>query len=273
MPLIAPGDLDRVGLAADDVVGVTNPLRVEESILRPALRPGLLAAAAGNAARGERAVALFEIGTIFLVPAAGALLPDERVHVGAVLSGASATVGDAVDLVRSLESALRLEPLALDAAALAGLHPGRGARVVAGDRTVGVVGQVAAGIVETHGLDGAHYLELDVSALIDAPRRAEQYRPISPFPPVNIDLAFVTSDDTPAAAIATTIRDAGGDLLESCALFDEFRSDAFGVDARSLAFALRFRALDRTLTDDEVAPLRRAAIDAVVATHGATLRG
>ena len=273
MPLIAPRDLERVGLAAEAVVGVTNPLRVEESILRPALRPGLLAAAAGNAARGERVVSLFEIGTVFLPPVDGALLPDERVHVGAVLTGSSASVGDVVDLVRSLESALRLEPLTLDAAALAGLHPGRGAKVISGDRAVGVIGQIAATVVDHHGLDGAHYLELDVSALLTAPRRDVRYRPISSFPPVNLDLAFVASDEVSAAAIATTINDAAGDLLESCTLFDEFRSDAFGGGVRSLAFALRFRALDRTLTDDEVAPLRRAAIDAVVATHGAALRG
>ncbi len=272
MPLISPADLERVGLAANAVVTVTNPLRVEESILRSSLRSGLLTAAAGNAARGERSVALFELGTVFAPPVAGALLPDEHPHLGAVLTGPDVRVGAAVDVIRSVESALRLEPLVLDAGTLAGLHPGRGARVLAGDIEIGVVGEVDPAIVDAHGLDRAVFLELNVDALLDAARRGARYVPISSFPPVNFDLAFVVRDDTAAAAVVATIEAAGGDLLESCRLFDEFRSDALGSGNRSLAFALRCRALDRTLSDTDIAPLRQTIIDAVIATHAASLR-
>ena len=77
----------------------------------------------------------------------------------------------------------------------------------------------------------------------------------------------------PAASVAATLRDAGGALLESVRCFDVFRSAGLGAGRVSLAFALRFRAGDRTLTDAEVGGLRQACIDAVVSTHGAELRG
>ena len=95
---------------------------------------------------------------------------------------------------------------------------------------------------------------------------------MSRFPASTIDLAFVVDDRVPAARVESTLRDAGGELLEHVELFDVFRSDALGPGKVSVAFSLRFRAPDRTLTDEEVGRLRRAAIDAVAAAHGAELR-
>jgi phenylalanyl-tRNA synthetase beta chain len=96
---------------------------------------------------------------------------------------------------------------------------------------------------------------------------------VSRYPASSIDLAFVVSDSVPAGDIMRTLRAAGGELLEQVSVFDTFRSDAIGPGRVSLAFSLQFRAPDRTLTDGEVAGLRRQAIDAVVAAHGAELRG
>ena len=95
----------------------------------------------------------------------------------------------------------------------------------------------------------------------------------SPYPPSNIDLAFVVDDAVAAAAVATTLRLAGGDLVEDVSLFDVFRSDALGAGRKSLAFSIRYRAADRTLTDAEVAGLRDTAIAAVTGAYGAVLRG
>ena len=92
------------------------------------------------------------------------------------------------------------------------------------------------------------------------------------FPASSVDLAFVVDDHTAAAAVQNTLVRAGGELLEHVALFDVFRSEVLGPHKVSLAFGLRFRALDRTLTDDEVSTLRQKCIDAVVAAHGAELR-
>ena len=114
--------------------------------------------------------------------------------------------------------------------------------------------------------------EADLDAFRAAPRRDRTFRPLSPYPPSTIDLAFVVDDTVPAAAVAATLGDVAADLTESVRAFDEFHSPALGTGKRSLAFALRFRAADRTLTDAEVAALRQRCVDAVVAAYGATLR-
>jgi phenylalanyl-tRNA synthetase beta chain len=115
--------------------------------------------------------------------------------------------------------------------------------------------------------------EADLGSLADAPRRDRTFVAPSPFPPSTIDLAFVVDEGVTAGELAATIRAAGGDLLEDVAVFDEFRSEALGAGRRSLAFALRFRAPDRTLTDAEVGDLRQRCIVAAADAHGADLRG
>jgi phenylalanyl-tRNA synthetase beta chain len=87
-----------------------------------------------------------------------------------------------------------------------------------------------------------------------------------------VDLAFVVSDDVAAHLVGRSLRRAGGELLESVELFDVYRGGGLPPRTRSLAYRLRFCALDRTLTDAEVGELRRACIEAVEEAHGAHLR-
>ncbi len=114
--------------------------------------------------------------------------------------------------------------------------------------------------------------EIDLDALLSGRRTDRRARGVSRFPASTIDLAVIVGDRVPAADIEATLRQAGGELLERVDLFDVFRSDAVGPGNVSLAFSLRFRAPDRTLTDEEVGRLRQRAIDAVRAAHGAELR-
>jgi len=145
--------------------------------------------------------------------------------------------------------------------------------VLVDGRPIGAVGEVATAVVDALALVApVAACELDVDALLTGARREMLARPVSRFPASTVDLAFVVDDAIPAAAIQTTLVHAGGDLLEHVALFDVFRSAALGPGKVSLAFTLRFRALDRTLTDDEVSTLRGKCIDAVVSAHGAELR-
>jgi phenylalanyl-tRNA synthetase beta chain len=95
---------------------------------------------------------------------------------------------------------------------------------------------------------------------------------VSRFPASAVDLAFVVPDEVPAAAVAATLRARVGDDLEDLDLFDVFRGDQLGAGCRSLAWRLRLRSGLRTLTDVDLATIRQAAIDAVVAAHGARLR-
>ena len=280
LPLLAPADLVRTGTERYGVVEVENPLRAEESILRPALLPGLLRAAAFNAAHGNNDVALFELGTVFAPPDAGATLPRELLSCAFVRTGSlrraphepdrPVTTADAVAVVESLAEELRLAECRLEAVSDAlGFHPTRTVAVVVDGRRAGVVGEVA------HAPDLAGPVvacELDVAVLAAASRVPRRAASVSRFPASSIDLAFVVDANVPAAAVRDTLRAAAGDLGERVELFDIFRSEQLGPDRLSLAFSVSFRAPDRTLTDAEVAGLRQAAIDAVVAAHGAELR-
>jgi phenylalanyl-tRNA synthetase beta chain len=272
---LAPGDLERAGLPAA-AVEVENPLDHSESILRTELLPGLLKAVRFNADRQNPDVRLFEIGRVFALPTSpGQVTPDEREDVAVVVAGSGVDGRVAARLWAILEDALRLADVRLVADAVPGLHPTRAARVVgAAGQTIGVVGEVDPDVSSAYGLvERVAYLCADFAALVAEPRRPRQARPVSRYPASDVDLAFAVYDTVPAAAVLATLREAGGELLERVELFDVYRGAQVGEARRSLAFRLRFRAPDRTLSDDELAAARQAAIDAVVAAHGAELRG
>ncbi|HYL53626.1 MAG TPA: phenylalanine--tRNA ligase subunit beta, partial [Acidimicrobiia bacterium] len=271
------------GLGAEGVIEVENPLRSEESILRPALLPGLLRAAAYNAAHGSADVALFETGTVFAPPAEGDRLPAERFHLAFARThmvrrapheaDRPVDVYDATAVLFALVGELRVADVQLDAATVEGFHPARAAHIVVDGTPVGHLGEVSTGVVGALDLAGPVIAgELDLDALLEGRRADRRARAVSRFPASTIDLALIVDDRVPAANVASTLREAGGDLLERVELFDVFRSEALGPGKVSLAFSLRFRAPDRTLTDEEVGRLRQRAIDAVAAAHGAELR-
>jgi len=105
------------------------------------------------------------------------------------------------------------------------------------------------------------------------PHGEREYRPVSRFPSSDIDLSFTVDDAVPAAAVEDTLRVAAGDLLAELRLFDVFRSAQLGEGRRSLTYRIRLQALDRTLTEDEIAEVRTTCIRAVERDHPATLRG
>jgi phenylalanyl-tRNA synthetase beta chain len=283
LSLVSPADLERAGAPVDRVVRATNPLRAEESVLRTAVLPGLLRAVAGNRAQGLADVALFEMGRVFLTPHGAGPLPDEPEHVALALAGQvrrrpveddrPVDVYDAVDAVQTVLDALGIHGSTLDPDTLIGYRAGRAARVVIDGRDAGTVGEVAPEVLDALGLDAPVVAaELVLDTLLDAARRDRTFRAPSRFPASNVDLAFVLADTVSAAAVLATLQRAVGDSLEDVRLVDVYTSDAFGPGRRSLAFTLRFRVPDRTLTNRDVAELRQHAIDAVVAAHDAELR-
>ncbi len=270
LPFLAPGQLERCGLAAAGIA-LVNPLVAEESVLRPSLLPGLVQAAGLNAARRRPGVTLFEIGHVFAPPPAGQVLPDEHEHLGVLLAGQDATAAVRTWLV--LAEHLHVEAPEVENAEVAGLHPTRAARLVVAGTVVGAAGQVDPAVLADHDIEErVAWLEVDLGALLDGPRRAETFRPVSRFPSSDVDLAFAVPDGISAAVVERTIA-AASPLVWSVRLFDVFRGAQVGEGRRSLAYAVRLQAPDRTLTDDDVAAARAACIAAVEHAHAAVLRG
>ncbi len=284
LPLIAEADLTRLHLSVERVVRATNALRAEEPVLRPAILPGLLKSVASNAARGIGDIALFELGHVFATPRNGQLLPDERDHLAFVASGTvrrgpvepdrPVDVYDATDTLKAIVEALKLATVETRPDDHPGYQLGRAATILVDGVAVGAVGELAPEVLSSFGASApAVAFEVEIDPLLDGSRRDLAFTPLSHYPAATMDLAFALDESVPAAAVLATIGRAGGDLLEEARVFDEFRSDALGAGRHSLAVALRFRAADRTLGDKELAALRRACIDAVVARHHAELRG
>ncbi|HEX4541055.1 MAG TPA: phenylalanine--tRNA ligase subunit beta, partial [Acidimicrobiales bacterium] len=276
--LLAPGDHGAVGLEGPSVE-VENPQAVEESVLRRTLLPGMLRALAFNLSHRYPDLRLFEIGHVFGWPLPGEQLPDETEHLGVALAWPEDDARSAVVVWRALCDALRVESVSMEAAPRPGLHPSRSARLVVRETgaELGGLGEVDPDVMRAFGLGARSgrvgWIEVDLGRLLGAPRRPLQARPVSRFPSSDVDLAFVVDDATPAGAVQETLARAGGDLLVELALFDVYRGEPIPPGRRSLAFRLRFCALDHTLTDDEVGEARRRCIEAVVSAHPAELRG
>ncbi|HET9769330.1 MAG TPA: phenylalanine--tRNA ligase subunit beta, partial [Acidimicrobiia bacterium] len=290
--LVSAADLAAAGLPAEGIE-LENPLRSEESLLRPAVLPGLLRAAAFNAGHGLPDVGLFEIGHVFLPPPAGQTLPDEREHLAMVLAGSVFRLPhepnrpvdghDAVGRLEAVAEALALADWHLEPGDAPGFAPGRAAVVMVDGSAVGAVGEIDPAVRAAFGLTGpgarggpevaVAALEVNLSAVLGAARKERRSVTPSRYPASTIDLAFVLDEPVPAGAARRTLAATAGDLLEDVRLFDVFRSDALGPNKKSLAFGLRFRAADRTLTDEEVGGLRQRCIDAMAKEHGASLRG
>ena len=272
MPFLAPGELTRCGLP-DDGITIANPLVAEQSVLRTSLLPGLVGAVAHNWAHRNHGVRLFEIGHTFNRAAdPTAELPDEREVLGAVLAGLDAS--DAVSLWHVVAEVLGFETVRIENAERPGLHPTRAARLMLGDLAVGALGEVDPGVLDAHGIgERLAYLEVDLDTLLAEAHGGATYRAFSLFPSSDIDLAFEVADEVPAASVEDVIRAAGGELLWSVRLFDVYRGTGVTDGHRSLAYALRFQAADRTLTEADVAQVRKTIIDAVQQSLPATLRG
>jgi phenylalanyl-tRNA synthetase beta chain len=150
-------------------------------------------------------------------------------------------------------------------------HPGRCAEVVVSNIVVGHAGQLHPAVAERSGLPkGTCAVELDLDAI---PLSSSLPAPsVSPFPAVFQDVSLVVSDDVPAQAVIDALREGAGQLLEDIRLFDVYAGPQIGEANKSLAMALRFRAADRTLTEDEASAARDAGIRKAAAAVGAVQR-
>ena len=272
-PLLGPGDHARAGLEVDEITAA-EPLAREESILRASLLPGLLRAVAFNQRHRVGDVRLFEIGNVFLASDRSAELPDEIERAAVVLAGDGDDAEAAKRVLDVVADAFHLEDMRVEPAVVPGLHPTRTATVTIAGNLAGHVGEVDPDVLAAHDVEGrVGFLGLDVAAVVPSSRSYVQARPLSRFPSSDIDLAFVVDDSVPAGGVERALRSAGGDLLVDLRLFDVYRGGQLASGRRSLAYRLRFHSLDHTLTDEEVAAVRRRCIDAVESTFPAELRG
>ncbi len=306
-PFVGEAAFDQLGLPADDplrhTVRLANPLSTEEPSYTTTLLPGLLRAAARNLGRGIPGVALFETGTVAFPADRGPApifgvdwrpsdaelaklfdaIPEQPLHLAVVLAGERERAGwwgagrtaswsDAIGLVRRLGEELGIE-IEVTSASRMPWHPGRCARLSVAGVELGHAGELHPHACAAFGLPArSAAVEIDLDLLM---ARAVDVVPgpeFSTFPVAKEDVALVVSVDVTTAEVEAALREGAGDYLETIRLFDVYTGDQVGAGHKSLAFALRFRAPDRTLTEQETGAARDAAVALAAERCGAVQR-
>ena len=306
-PFVGDATFDALGLAADDerrdVVRLANPLSSEEPSFTTTVLPGVLRAAARNLGRGASGVAVFETGPVAIPANQGPspiygvdrrptieeleallkTLPAQPLHLGVVYAGQIVREGwdgpgreaewtDAVGVVRRLAAELGVA-LEVRAVAYAPWHPGRCAEFSVDGKVIGHAGELHPTAAKNFGLPPRTAVaEIDLDALMAVAPEVVQAPEFSTMPVAKEDVALLVSADVTVAAVEAALREGAGELLESVRLFDTYVGEQLGEGKKSLAFALRFRAPDRTLTAEETNAAREAAVEAASSRLGAVQR-
>ena len=308
-PFVGAADLADLDITDDRarLVMLANPISEAQGGLRTTLLPGLLAVVRRNFSRGAAGVGVYEIGQVFRggsvaqsappirpsvaqhpeaseLAALAALLPDQPVHIAAVIAGEVEAAGwwgdgraaswiDAVAAGRRVAEALHVRLRAIPEVDRAPWHPGRCAALLAGDDVIGYAGELHPRVIAALGLPlRTAAMELDFAALCEAAVSVVPAPSVSTHPVVKEDIALIVPEDTSAAELLDCVAAGAGSLLESIRVFDEYRGAQIPDGHKSMAFAMRFRASDRTLSDAEVAAARTDAVASATTRFGAVLR-
>ena len=293
--------------AETDVPRVTlaNAMQEDVNELRLSMLPGLLDAAKRNVSRTLTDLAIFEVGLVFAprnqaevslpsgvkLPSEAELaalhesVPHQPLSLGAVFVGdrTSAQVGkksvkasylDAIQAARTAAHAVGVE-VYLEQVVVQGFHPGRTAaiKVVGSDDFIGYAGELHPELAAENDLPRqVGILELNLEVLFANAPELVQAQAVYTYPAATQGVYLVLKLDVPAGDVLNVLRSAAGELLEEITLVDDYRGSSLAEDEKSLTFALRFRASDRTLTQVEATEARDAAVAAANAKFGATIR-
>jgi phenylalanyl-tRNA synthetase beta chain len=284
-----------------DPVRLSNPMSVEQSVMRTMLLPGLFAAVRDNVDQLNDPPNLFELGRVYLwddeVVAApahaaepGAVLPHEPEALAIVLGGPlqpedwtrtrrPTDFYTLKGIVESVFRALRLEghfvPLGDAAGMFPYLHPGKAARVgVAPGVGVGVLGMLRPDVAAAFGIEDLelYVAALNMDRLAPVALQVGAFEDLGTYPPAVQDLAVVADRDVPAADVVTIARRAGGKLTRDVRVFDVYEGDQVPAGKRSLALRLVMRSPERTLSEKDISEVRRRVLQALERELGATLR-
>ncbi|HEV7950262.1 MAG TPA: phenylalanine--tRNA ligase subunit beta [Glaciihabitans sp.] len=308
-PFLSQKANDRFGsatAASTPAIRLANPLDAEAPLMRTSLIPGLLDIARRNLSRGLTDLALFETGVVFLpqegvvygvetLPAGAqrpspeeiatlsAGIPPQPHHVAALFTGDSlskqpsraavpAGIADALDVVAQVASAVGVQ-IRIVQGSHQSLHPGRTAELFVGEQSVGFAGELLPALAdEMHLPRIVGVVEVDLDAIIALSAGEIVPVAIASMPAATQDLSLVVPVSVPAGELLATVEEGGGSLLEDARLVDDYRGTGIEPGFKSLTFALRFRAPDRTLTAAEATAAKTAAVALAATRFDAVLR-
>ncbi|MBE9502998.1 MAG: phenylalanine--tRNA ligase subunit beta [Proteobacteria bacterium] len=279
----SPDELDRLAVPSQDIlrntIKILNPISEELSTMRSTVIPGLLNAAAINIKKQNKELMLFETGKVFL---SGNSHYSEGLRLCALMTGEKAPLlwkkgTDIFNLKGSLENLLDLLNLRdytfTNCSDISYLHPGKGAKVFSGDIELAVIGELHPSVVENYDLGQKLFIfDLDLGAVNKVRGEGKSFKDIPVYPFVERDVALLVDKNVDLSKIMESFRQKERKLLESVEIFDQFEGESIGEAKKSIAFRLRYRCFERTLTDEEVNKLHDSIVKGVVEESGATVR-
>ena len=274
---ISPSCYDKIGWAPDEPLRtsfkILNPLGEDTSIMRTTTLPSMLDILARNYSYRNKNARLYEIGRIYLPGGPDGLANEPKMlTLGAYGDGYGffTMKGAAEALLREL----RVENVRfLACGADPSYHPGRCAGVYAGEKLLGVMGQIHPTVAANYGVDCELYCaELSFDALLEAQGPGAEYVPLPRFPAVSRDIAVVCKEEVTVGALEDCIRRAGGKLLREIALFDIYRGQGVAEGSKSAAFSLTLRSDERSITAAEADEEIQDVLAALEKELGAVLR-
>jgi phenylalanyl-tRNA synthetase beta chain len=242
-------------------IALANPLSEIHTHLRPSLRASLLEVASKNLAKGVAQLRLFEVGPVYRREGTDTREP---LHLGLLVAG----LGEAAHWDRAERSA--------DYFDLSGTAQLLRDRFDLADSDRLDIAKIADAEAKAHGIKApVFYAEFSLEAWLQRAPLPERYQPVAAFPPVRRDLAVVVASALPQSRVEELIRAANAPHLETVQLFDLFRDkkgEKIGADQKSLAYALTYRASDRTLVEREVNEAHELIRKKLAAELGCTFR-
>ncbi len=285
---VAPRSLEVLG-GSDKPVALINPLSVEQSVMRTSLLPGLLENLSRSVRHQVDRVAIYETGRAYFqdpeggrgqrpatreVPRVAGLVWGLRQGRTWTAKDARMDFFDAKGAVESVLHALRVEGVRFTQAEAPAYHPRATAQVSLADGTaLGFVGEVHPRVTKALGLpEGVFVFELDTDPLYAAAKLVPAYHSLPRFPAVLRDLAVVVPLELQNEEVRRVIREVGGALVEDAWIFDVYTGKPIPEGRKNLAYAIRYRSPERTLTDVEVTEAHQRIIAEVNQRLGGSLR-
>ncbi len=276
---ISPKAYDKINLSKDSIkrnsVELINPLGEDYSVMRTTLLPNMLQVLSRNYNYGVEKAWAYEIGNIF-IPTSEAKqgLPNEIMNISIGMYGEKVDFYYIKGIANSIFNRLgikKYEYIVEDKHNT--FHPGRAANIISGNKLIGTLGEIHPDVLDNYGCKERVYaVELDLEVICSLTNLNRKYSPIPKYPSISRDIALVLDEKIMVKQIEKIIKDTGKAIVEDIKLFDIYQGDQIDEGKKSVAYSIKYRSHEKTLTDDDIASIHDKILGRLKDELGATLR-
>ncbi len=275
---ISPKYYDKIALPEESPlrrsVTILNPLGEDTSVMRTTALPSMLECLTRNANYHSESVSLYEMAKIYLPKETAEVLPDEKIQLTLGMYGNDCDFYTLKGIVEAIMTFAGIADVRYAAKTDDPVyHAGRCAEVYAGDKLLGVFGEISRTVADNYGCDKRLYCAaIDAEAVYAAADFKKEYKALPKYPAATRDFAFVCDEELEIGSIQAIMKKAGGKLVEKIQLFDVYRGAQLGEGKKSVAFSMTMRSPDHTLTDEEADKVTKKVLTLLEQELGITLR-